>query len=342
MPKLSVIVPIYNVELYLARGLNCLKNQTLKEIEFLLIDDGSTDNSLQICEKFALEDNRFKVFTQKNSGVSAARNLGIINAESKYIAFMDPDDDIEDNMYEVLYNRLKDFGTDVCFCNYSNIENKKVYPCKLPYKSGVHERNIVEDIIANIVWSKEPEGKPIMGSIWRGIYRKDLILENNIFFPLDIRPMQDLLFIIHYLSVCNNIYIEEKILYYYHTNPNSGVTGFKNNMWSNNINVINLLEDALKKVNLLAINNNRISYRWFSMINWCVINEAHPNNPLNYKQKINNIKGYISHEKNYNYLNQLNNQNLSLQKSIILYCIKKRYAFTLYILAKIKIIKSVN
>jgi len=98
--RISVIIPIYNVEAYLERCLRTVCGQTYKNIEIILVDDGSTDNCLQICIEFANKDDRIKVLTQANQGVSSARNTGLENATGKFIGFVDPDDYIHPEMYE--------------------------------------------------------------------------------------------------------------------------------------------------------------------------------------------------------------------------------------------------
>ena len=92
MAKVSIIIPVYNVESYLRRCLDSVVNQTLKDIEIILVNDGSTDGSLAICEEYAKNDDRIKIITRKNGGLSAARNTGLDNATSEYIGFIDSDD----------------------------------------------------------------------------------------------------------------------------------------------------------------------------------------------------------------------------------------------------------
>lgn len=103
MDVISVIVPIYNTEKYLAKCLDSLINQTFQRLEIILIDDGSTDNSGQICDEYAVKDDRIKVIHKTNGGVSSARNAGLDVVTGSYIAFVDPDDYIDSDMYEVLY-----------------------------------------------------------------------------------------------------------------------------------------------------------------------------------------------------------------------------------------------
>lgn len=106
-PKVSIIVPVYNVEKYLSKCLNSLINQTLREIEILCVDDGSTDNSAKILENFVQKDCRVKVFSQKNSGQSVARNVAIEHASGEYLGFVDSDDWVDLDYFEKLYSAAK-------------------------------------------------------------------------------------------------------------------------------------------------------------------------------------------------------------------------------------------
>ena len=106
MGKVSIIVPIYNVEKYLSKCIESILSQTYKNIEIILVDDGSPDNSPQICDEYAKKDDRIIVIHKANGGVSSARNAGIDIATGKYIGFVDPDDYIENNMYELMVNKI--------------------------------------------------------------------------------------------------------------------------------------------------------------------------------------------------------------------------------------------
>ena len=118
MNKISIIIPIYNVEQYLPQCLDSIINQTYKNLEIILINDGSTDNSGKICDNYAKVDNRIHVFHKKNEGVTSARNLGLDKCTGDFIGFVDPDDFIELNMYEILYNEQQRTNADIVWCNY--------------------------------------------------------------------------------------------------------------------------------------------------------------------------------------------------------------------------------
>ena len=111
--KLSIIVPVYNSEKFLNKCINSLINQTIKNIEIILINDGSSDNSLNICNEFAKKDSRIKVFSQENSGQATARNVGLDNATGEYITFTDADDWVDPDYYEKLLNTALNHNADV-------------------------------------------------------------------------------------------------------------------------------------------------------------------------------------------------------------------------------------
>ncbi|HWT76044.1 MAG TPA: glycosyltransferase [Mobilitalea sp.] len=113
MAKVSIVVPVYNASKYMENCIDCIRNQTIRDIEIILVDDGSTDGSSELCDRYAQKDNRIKVLHQKNAGVSAARNAGIAIATGEYIGFSDADDYMEPDMYETLYHTAVTNGSDL-------------------------------------------------------------------------------------------------------------------------------------------------------------------------------------------------------------------------------------
>lgn len=122
---ISIIVPVYNVEQYLDDCLISIINQTYKNLEIILIDDGSTDKSGKICDEYAKKDSRIIVIHKENGGVSSARNAGLRIAKGAYIGFVDPDDWIAEDMYEVLYSNAKKYDADVSVCKYKIVKNRR-------------------------------------------------------------------------------------------------------------------------------------------------------------------------------------------------------------------------
>lgn len=168
---ISVIVPIYNVEKYLDKCLQSIINQTYKNLEIILVDDGSLDDCPQLCEEYAKRDKRIKVVHQKNGGLSTARNKGLSLAKGNYIAFVDSDDTIHQQMYEYLYETLKSHEADMSICDYnvtyegSEIENNNID--KIERNTSVyHGTEIFDNLYGSLA------GVTVVA--WNKLYRKEL------------------------------------------------------------------------------------------------------------------------------------------------------------------------
>lgn len=173
MPKVSVIVPVYNVEKYLARCLDSLVAQTLEDIEIICVNDGSTDNSADILAKYAEKDDRITVITQSNAGLSNARNAGIDIATGDYIGFLDSDDFIEKDFYEKLYNSVTQHNADVA-CASIIRENEKKRKELIKYDNVVVKSGISE----KFALVKAPEHC----YVWNKIYKTNVLKEKEIRF----------------------------------------------------------------------------------------------------------------------------------------------------------------
>lgn len=126
-PKISIIVPVYKAEPYLRKCIDSILNQTFKDFELILVDDGSPDRCGEICDEYALKDSRIKIIHKENSGRSSARNVGLDIAQGEYIGFVDSDDWIEPDMYEVLYSKAKIESADIIALNYNCCIGEKKY-----------------------------------------------------------------------------------------------------------------------------------------------------------------------------------------------------------------------
>lgn len=123
-PRISVIVPVYNVEYYLDKCINSILNQSFRDFELILVNDGSTDGSLNICKKYVDKDERVKIISQSNKGLSAARNTGLKNADGYYICFVDSDDFVEKDYLKYLLNNIEKYNSDISMCEYYLTDDK--------------------------------------------------------------------------------------------------------------------------------------------------------------------------------------------------------------------------
>ena len=170
MAEISIIVPVYNVEKYLENCIESILNQTFKDFELILVDDGSTDNSGKICDIYEKKDYRIKVIHKNNGGLSSARNIGLDIASGKYIGFVDGDDNIHPKMYEILYNLIKKYKSDISCCNY-----KKIYDVFKDEYENVSLLEVIEmsniEAIKNL-YDKEIGVKLVIAC--NKLYRKNL------------------------------------------------------------------------------------------------------------------------------------------------------------------------
>ena len=145
---ISVVVPIYNVENYIKKCVDSILSQTYKNLEIILVDDGSPDNCPQICDEYAQKDNRIKVIHKENGGLSDARNAGIDISKGKFITFIDSDDYIEKDYVEVLYNSIKENASDMAIGSHKAIyDNGTILNKETGEKSVLDSKNVLERIL---------------------------------------------------------------------------------------------------------------------------------------------------------------------------------------------------
>lgn len=172
---ISIIIPVYNVEKYLKKCIKSIINQTYTNIEIILVDDGSTDNSGKICDELKNKDSRIVVIHKKNGGLSEARNVGIENATGKYIAFVDSDDYILNDMYEILYRNLIENDADISICKYIYIKEEDKIDLKTDTNNIIIMNNLhaMKELLLN---------KMITNHAWNKLYKKEIF--DNIKFSV--------------------------------------------------------------------------------------------------------------------------------------------------------------
>lgn len=207
-PKISVIVPVYNVEQFLPRCIDSILTQTFTDFELLLIDDGSKDNSGKICDEYAKKDERIRVFHKENRGVSFARNLGLYNAMGEWVAFIDSDDFIETNY---LYNLIK-----LIICNEQLIiVGYKSFGGNNKLFNRFKPQTLNKDDLIKYVFK---EGILIYyASPWGKLYNLKVLKDNKIIFPQNVSWGEDRIFNIMYICVIDNLSLSDTIDYNYNT-----------------------------------------------------------------------------------------------------------------------------
>lgn len=215
MPKVSVIIPVYNTEKYLHKCIDSILNQSFYDFELILIDDGSTDNCPIICDEFSKTDKRIKVIHQKKQGVSSARNKGIEIATGEYIYFIDSDDFIESKLLEICLKKIENF--DILVFNYNLINEKgNIYKFnKYPSNTYLTEEDKFYFLI-NILLNTQ-----IGAFVWNKLYKRQIIIDNNITFNSNLTFSEDLLFNLIYLLHTSNINCINQSFYNYRKKTSS-------------------------------------------------------------------------------------------------------------------------
>lgn len=260
MPKVSILVPCYNVEKYIRQCLDSVINQTLKDIEIICIDDGSTDNTGLIIDEYTSKDERIKVIHKTNSGYGASMNIGLDNASGEYIGIVESDDFVEVNMFERLYTLAKEKNLDIVRCQY------------FEYKTKDDINTLVDSswVIQNKVYSPLEDVTPFMQApaIWSNLVKKEIIENNHIrFLETPGASYQDTSFAFKLYACCERFFMTDEVFLHYRIdNANSSVNSSAK---ANYVNIeyaeIERFAKTLKSYNILKDLIPKLKYacyRW--------------------------------------------------------------------------------
>lgn len=209
---ISIIIPVYNAEKFLIKCLDSIKKQTYKNIEVILINDGSTDKSGEICDDYCTSDSRFKVIHKENGGVSSARNCGLSEVSGDYICFIDPDDWVELDMIKVLFELTQNYNSEIGICGYYKEESGKILN-KIGNQKVLNYSN--HEALNEIL--KEDSFK---GFLWNKIFSTQII-NNEVYFNEEIHFCEDLLFVCQCILKSSNIAYNTKPYYHYIIHDNN-------------------------------------------------------------------------------------------------------------------------
>ena len=248
--KVSIIIPVYNVEKYLRRCLDSVLNQTLKDIEIICVNDGSTDNSSLILEEYKKYDN-IKIINQKNSGLSVARNTGLDNATGECVAFIDSDDFIDKDFYEKLFNNIVQHNADIA-CASIIRENDKKKKFLIDYKEIELAKNIRDKFLLSHA--------PKYNFVWNKLYRKEFIDKNNLkFVPGMI--FEDMWFTPDVLEASSTLVTVPGTYYHYWKNQNSLIKGDCDKFRADKLLGHQYLLEKCKKHSVISIQKNELQYK---------------------------------------------------------------------------------
>ena len=213
MFNVSIIIPVYNASSYLHYSLDTLLSQPFHDIEIILVDDGSTDESPAICDEYASKDGRIKVFHEVHSGVANSRQVGLDNAHGDYILYIDADDVVGSDMISDMYHKAVEENADMVICDYQELTHDgEIYRKQEP--TALEGAAVLNDIL---------NGK-IYGALWNKMMRRDWLMKTNASFPQELTMREDLIFLSQCLPYAQKIAYIAKAYYGYERRNTSALT----------------------------------------------------------------------------------------------------------------------
>ena len=326
--KFSIIMPVYNVEKYVEKAIRSVMNQTYKNFELIVVNDGTKDNSMDIIKKLQKEDKRIKIFNKENGGLSSARNFGLKYATGEYVCFVDSDDYVHANYLEVLYNEILKKKSDLIIFGY----NVDVVDFN---ESVLNEIDIFENYQEfNRKNKLYFENVSMIGYAWNKCFKRSIIEENNLTYEEGTSYIEDIIFNCDFIKQCTNIIIIPNIIYHYvqRERETLGRKGY-NNMLELDLRY----SDKLKQI-LLLLNNSRrkvdktIYNTLFERIKWS-INIITFDKSISRKNKLTKINGYFSYVRN-NIKKFNSNVVLTKKDKLFMFLVKTNFVRMFYLLNK--------
>ena len=347
-PKVSIIVPVYNVENYLERCIISLRNQTLEDIEIILVDDSSTDSSLEICNKMAMEDSRIKVIHKENEGAGLARNEALRVATGEYIGFLDSDDFVEADMFKTLYDKAVQYGSDLVMSGVLFVDGnmfseqgeciRKTYFDKDTHFETDEELKKLRMGIVGATTDDNDDSKYGM-SIWKNLFKHQVIKDNDIVFKSEREMLsEDALFMIDYISCIKKATGINEAFYNYCRNETSISKSYKKDRFEKSLVFVNEVEKRFKKDIAPEEYQVYIDRFWQAMCRVLCSQEimyAEDNN-IKYTDLKERLKEVCTHSLTERTLKSYPIGTLPLKQRVFAYCIKYRLYFLLKVLVRLR------
>lgn len=316
LPLISIIVPVYNKKIYIKSCIESILRQTYKNIEVILVDDGSTDGSDVICDTYNGIENKVYVYHKFNSGVSNTRNFGIAKAHGQFICFVDADDSIENNYVEKLYEKLVQEKVDIVICSVKEAYYKNGKKVKEINKVLNEQKGKILNDLEQLYYNKNF----YMGGIYLKIYKSDIIKNNNLKFREDLNFGEDYVFNLEYFELIDTYCTIPDLLYTYKIYPKNGNAEerLNNKRIENERKILQITKDYLLKNKF----TNKILLREIIRIIQVFLDIILLDNNTNFLRKYNFFALIIKEMKLKELCPLTNLKNLTIKEQIAYICIK--------------------
>ena len=284
---ITVMIPAYNAQKYIGRCIESLLKQTYKEIEILIVNDGSKDNTKSICEDYSQKDSRVRLVNQENGGEGAARNTGLKEAKGKYLSFVDADDYVKEDFIERLYTNLVKNNAGLAICGFTELR----------------EDTVLNETSGDITIMNQEEGMEMLlredsfkGYVWNKIFDLDIIRQNKLSFDVSLAVWTDVLFVFQYMRHIDKIVFDPTPEYYYIYLETSVSHGGGNNVIAveKSYSAIRAKEQMVGDIPDKYVNVKRqIAVRFVQSSLAVIRNIGYSDNPKNYDEFLQKSKFYI-------------------------------------------------
>ena len=248
---ISIIIPVYNIEKYIYRSVNSIINQTYRNLEIILVDDGSDDKSGSICDEYKIKDHRIKIVHKDNAGLGHARNSGLNIATGKYVTFIDGDDYIGSTHIEDMYSLIVKTQTDTCMAGYTRVYSDRQESHKHVCSGKVYKGNIKEEILPRMCGFDSKGANYIEMSVCMVLFSNEIIRNNNLRFVSERDYVsEDLIFDFDYYLLSNGVCVSDLTDYYYCDNEGSLTTKYRKDRFASQIKLYELLSEKAEELGI--------------------------------------------------------------------------------------------
>lgn len=327
---ISIIVPIYKVEKYLKQCVDSIINQTYRDLEIILVDDGSPDNCPAVCDEYVKKDSRVKVIHKKNGGLMSARQAGLKVATGDYIGFVDGDDWIEPDMYEQFAKVINEYNPDMAICEfYFMYPSREAFSSQKLSKPFFNKSEMEQKIYPTMLFKDVFFITGINPCCWSKVFKKELLESCLYRVTPKIKIGEDAAFTYPCLLKANSVAYVDKYLYHYRINSESMTNGYDKDMENTILIPFEILKKRFAESEYDF--SNQINYYLLFLVNFVIRNEAHLDNKKSAKEKIKTLKKITLNEDVVNAAKSVDYSCLPKHTQLIAKALSKKSYLAIYL-----------
>lgn len=328
-------MPAYNSDKYIRRSIESVLSQVYKNIELIIVNDGSIDDTKSIILSYQKIDERIKYFEIENSGSAVARNVGLDNCTGEYIGFVDSDDYVDQNMFNVLIKKAEEYSCDIVSASYEWIFPNKNRLEKTYFPEGYYDKKRLVSTLYPNIFSSVSLKDIVPKTMWTKIFKRSLIEEKQIRFVPELKMSQDLIFSVKcMLNAQSFYYLPDEKLYKYMSNKDSRTNTYLKDSWKvmkSNYNQLKIMSNQYPEYNL----ESQLPYALLRNAMTALANEGRSGKDTSIGQKINSIKDIVNDNELIEAIGKINDTEFSKTRQLLTKLIINKKTIILYVSSKI-------